>query len=182
MRLFLIISMIIAICCALIIGLYTWWKINQLKNKSLARNFTNSYQNSWNNENFGTLLVDLKTQATNPLDDNELIYAINTIFRNNYQVSCILNFDSDYEKKNLTVLGKQTLNCNQFDFLLIKNSVQLINNLQNYWQKLNHKGLIFITNIDKKHATFKEIMNFCLENNLRNTYEKIGKGIILIAK
>lgn len=178
----LMITMVMAMIIAVVIGAFTWWKMNQIRKKAIKQNFTDSYQNVWKNNQVGELLWELKKQTNNPLEDEQLIYAINTIYRNGYETSCVLKFDSDYEIQNLRQIGQQNINCNFFEFLLINLNEKIIDDLTINLSSLNQKGIIIIANAVRKGKIYDKISSFCNEYKLRFNYEWVGKGIIIIAK
>ncbi len=181
-QLILLITMIFAIITAITVGGFTWWKMNQIRNQSIQRNFTDSHQNVWKNEKIGELLWDLKKQTKYPLQDEQLVYAINTIFRNNYQTTCVKGFNSDYEAQNLSIIAKQNINCIFFEFLLINFNNDIVDELEINIKLLDNRGMILIANTLKNSEIYKQIEQFCHQYKLRFDYEWIGKGIITIAK
>ncbi len=182
LRLILIISLAAAIIFTIVIGTFFWWKINNYRHKVLQANFNDSYHNALNDPKNGELLIDLKNQVKEALEDKQLIYAINTIIRNQYQTSCLVNFANDYEKQNLEKMANQQIDCHNYDFLLINFDDQIVKNLPKNVELLNDKGMVMICNINKKRFLKKAIYELCCKQQWRFSYEKIGKGIILIAK
>lgn len=182
LRLILIISLVIAIIFSIVIGLVFWMMINRYRQKVLKSNFNASYENALNDPKNGQLLIQLKKQVKSPLEDLQLIYAINTIIRNQYQTSCVSQFVGGYEEQNLIAMAKQKIICDNYDFLLINSDDQIIEKLPKKLEKLNQKGMIMICNVKKKRQLKEALYDLCQNKQCRFSYEKVGKGIILIAK
>lgn len=183
LRLIFFISMIIAIILAITIGLTSLLLINKYRKIQLQKNFTESHLQAFNSENHNKLLTNLKKQNIKQINDEELIYILNTITRNQYQKSCLIGFDSNYELETLIKTSNQKIDCEDFEFLLINyQQTKKTNQIKDSYEKINSGGMIFVVNLPRKSLINSEIWDFFQENKIRFDYERVGKGIIIIAK
>ena len=136
-------------------------------------------------ENSGFLLWELKAQAKNPLQDLQLEYLINTVNRNRFQTTLVYNSDSDYEAKTFKQIAKQKIvlpTAKNYDFAIIFVNQELNKNFDLVFKNLNPKGIVAIVNAIKKDREVKRLLSYLKLSGIRHERQKIGQGIILVAK
>ena len=132
-------------------------------------------------KNPGELLWDLKEKTKKPLNDYVLEYLINTCFRNKYKTFNTIGFLEKYEEKTLEKIVKLEKVTKNYDFLLINFNDDLINKISNIYKKIKKNSLIAIVNLNHKKSK-KELVSYLKLIGFRYEFQKIGNGIILIAK
>ncbi|WKX02312.1 BC85_0335 family putative methyltransferase [Candidatus Mycoplasma mahonii] len=180
--------LIASIFVALIIMFCAWlwmkWKLKKIKSKYIGNNYDNvideSIKNIEDRKDHGMMLWDLKEKTKKPLCDDQLEYIINTILRNSYKTTNVLNNDK-YIKTSLMKLAKQKVDKNNPDTIIIDTSVYINEIFDENYKKLKQGGLIFIVNAHGKEI--KKLLGYTKLTGIRRDYDKkIGKGIITIAK
>ena len=140
-----------------------------------------SKKNLLHRENRGELLWDLKDKTKNPLDDYVLDFLINTCLKNKYKCFNTIGFLEKYEEKTLEKIAKLKKVTKNYDFLLINFDEGLIDKIHKIYKQIKQNSLIAIVNINnrknqKKFVAYLKLIDF------RHEFQKIGNGIILIAK
>lgn len=132
-------------------------------------------------KNAGKLLWDLKDKTKNPLNDYVLEFLINTCFKNKYKSFNTIGFLEKYEEKTFKKIAKLEKVTKDYDLLLINFDKDLINKIYKIHKKIKKKSLIAIVNINNKKIK-KEFISYLKLIGFRYEFQKIGNGIILIAK
>ena len=131
-------------------------------------------------DDHGVLLWDLKKETKRPLDDFQLEFIINSLFRNSFKRTYVVNEDN-YVLTSLKKIAKQKVDKKTPQSIIINNSESLNDEFDKYFKLLAEGGLMFITNASGKEV--KKLLSYTkLSGIRREQYKKIGKGIVLIAK
>ena len=172
---------------ALIIMLVAWLvmrsKIKSIKEEnSEIKNVTGGLENpALNRKDHGKLLWDLRDKTNNPLSDTTMEYAINTILRNKFQRLLIVGFIEKYEEASLIKLTNIKKSSATFDFALVNMKDELVEKIDDIMKRAEPKSIIMIVNAPKdKHV--KKLLTYLKYTGVRNEYNKIDEGVILIAK
>ncbi len=169
----LAVSILIALIIMFISIIIVRFKISQIKNKYSNKNIIR--------KNVGELLWDLKEKSKNPLDDYSMEYSLNTCIRNKYKNFLIKGFIEIYEEETLKKIAKVKKVSKNYQFALINFNDKTINEIKKIYDNSSKKSLILIVNLKNK-KTKKEIMSYLKLLKIRHEFQKIGQGIILIAK
>ena len=131
-------------------------------------------------EDHGMLLWDLKKETKNPLDDFQMEFIINTLIRNEFTKTLVVNGDS-YIETSLKKLAKQKIIKTKPQSIIMHDTKTLNDDFDKYFKLLADGGLIFVVNANSKET--KKLMSFTRMTGIRREkHKKIGKGIVLIAK
>ena len=134
---------------------------------------------------YGELLWIEKKKVQFPLGDTSLEFIINTALRNKYETFTMVDFEDNanqrYIEKSLAELGKLKKAKTGFDIAILKFNESTIEKIDEWYKKLNDKGMIFCVEAsDKKDV--KKITSYLKLTGIRNEFHKVDNGIILIAK
>jgi vacuolar-type H+-ATPase subunit F/Vma7 len=108
-------------------------------------------------------------------------YSLNTCIRNKYKNFLIKGFIEIYEEETLKKIAKVKKVSKNYQFALINFNDKTINEIKKIYDNSSKKSLILIVNLKNK-KTKKEIMSYLKLLKIRHEFQKIGQGIILIAK
>ena len=156
-------------------------KINKIKNDYLPEHIKNEASKALNREEAGQLLWDVKEKADNPMGDQEMEFAINSIIRNTYKT---FNHSgaSKYETESITKLAKAKISKTKYDFFLVMEKKNILDVFEEAFKGLNKGGMIFFANMPKKSKRKRELIYHLKVNKKRYDHEKIGKGLVLVVK
>lgn len=132
--------------------------------------------------NHGELLWELKSKSTNPLEDTQLEFLINTVLRNNYKTFDVVNSESDYEEKSLTQIAKMKKVKSKADFTMIFTSKDINDHFDKAYKTLEEKQMIAITNAIRREKEIKDLMKYLKMIGAKYEWVNYGKGILLVVK
>lgn len=132
-------------------------------------------------EDHGHLLWELKEKTANPLGDLQMEFAINTALRNKYERLYIKGFNEGYEEETLVKKTKLKKTEATFDFALLNFSNTIVNEIDDIMKRAEPKSIIMIANAGKSKGV-KDLLSYLKLTGIRNEYQKVEQGIILIAK
>ena len=134
---------------------------------------------------YGELLWMEKKKVQFPLGDTSLEFIINTALRNKYKTFSTDDFEDKtnqrYIDKSLTELAKLKKSKTGFDLMVLKFNEFTIEKIDEMHKKLNDKGMIFCVDATNKKDV-KKITSYLKLTGIRNEFQKVDNGIILIAK
>lgn len=137
---------------------------------------------AYERENHGMLLWEEKNKAKEPLDDEQMEFAINTIIRNDYKSAFILNSKSEYEKISLEKLANAKIISEPGNFNLLFNSEKINNDFDQVYKTIRPKDMIMIANAKPKDKEVKRLLRYLKTSKMRHEYQSVGLGIILVVK
>lgn len=156
-------------------------KINNVKNNSMIGKEDSPDNPALNREDHGLLYWSLKQNTKNPLGDFSMEFAINTAIRNKYKRFVIEGFKEEYEETTILRKTKGRISKSTFDFALINFNETVIDNIDKLMQRAEPKSIIMIANAPKDKRV-KKLLTYLKYTGIRNEYQKVDLGIILIAK
>lgn len=170
---------------ALLIMIIAWiwmrWKTNVIK-KKYAQDNKDKVINKKPRENYGKLLWELKNKTTNPLDDAQLEFILNSAWLNGYQSFKLFNFKSNYEEESLKKLNKMQVANENPDLVIINNNGNFNKLFDQNYQTLAPKKMLIITNANRKEKAIKEFIKYLHLIQVRYEWQNYGKGLILVVK
>ncbi|WP_128008392.1 hypothetical protein [Mycoplasma sp. ATU-Cv-508] len=144
LRVFLIVSLGIAFLVAFASALFTILRIKFLRRKYASQENLLTYQRAFEDPSHGQIISQLKKDASDPLQDEQLVFAVATIMRNSYRTSCVAGFEGTYEQTSLEKIARQKIVADNFAFLLLKSNSEVVAKLEQMLPKLSAEGMIFI--------------------------------------
>lgn len=161
-------------------------KINKVRDTYLAKmndpeEIAKEFE-AYQRENHGMLLWEEKNKAKNPLEDEQLEFAINTIIRNKYESVFIKGAESDYEAKSLKKLAKAKIVEEPGHLNILFNSEKMNNEFDKIYKSIKPNSMIMIANSPKKDKEVKRLMRYLKTSKMRHEWQPVGKGIILVVK
>ena len=156
-------------------------KINKVKQESLTTSDDSISNPALNRKDHGLLMWDLKQKTKEPLNDLSMEFAINTVLRNRYKRIITYGFSEKYETLSLTNKTGAKVSSSTFDFALINFDEKTIDELDSLIKRAEPKSMIMIVNAPKNKGV-KDLLSYLKYTGIRNEYQKVDLGIILIAK
>lgn len=177
----LVASIIVALVIMIVTFIIMRLKITKIKNKYSLTAHETIDNPALNREDNGVLLWEEKEKTKNPLPDMSMEFAVNTIIRNKYHDVMLKGFEEKYEEETIKKVSKSKIVKDKYNFALINFNDSLIDEIDDILKKAQEKSIIMIVNTPKQKAV-KSLLSYFKYTGIRNEFQKIDKGIILIAK